>query len=110
MPRMLHEIVEAMVSSQPDMIVTVPVRGRESVAAAARRVRADIVILGESHQETGRTPWRLLREDPRLKVLTISTDGHRATRHEMRPHQTVIDDISPESLIDAIRAAMAGEE
>jgi hypothetical protein len=72
-------------------------------------MRANIVILGESQEGVGGTLWQTLDENPRLKVFTISIDGHRVTSHELRPHQVVIDDISPERLIDAIRAAMAGQ-
>ena len=107
MPRMLHEIVEATVLSQPDMVVVGSVRRTESVAAAARHLHADIVILGESQERVGATPWQMVNENARLKLLMISNDGHRATRYEMRPHQVEIDDVSPDSLIDAIRAAMA---
>jgi DNA-binding NarL/FixJ family response regulator len=102
MPRLLHEVVETMVSSQPDMIVTGQARESESVGAAARRLRADVVILTEDQEGGGVTPWEVLNEHPRLKLLTISSDGHRATRYKLRPHQVVIDDISPKSLIDAI--------
>jgi DNA-binding NarL/FixJ family response regulator len=107
MPRMLHEIVETTLSSQPDMTVTGPVRRKESVAAAARRVRADLVILRESQEGAAATPWQVLNQKPRLKVLAISGDGHRVTRYELRPHQVVIHEISPEHLVDAVRAAMA---
>ena len=110
MPRMLQEIIESVVSSQPDMTLTGPVRRMKSVAAAGRRVRADVVILGESQEHIGGTPWQMLNENPRLKIVTISPDGHRATRYEMRPHQVDLDDVSPEGLIHAIRAAMAGRE
>ena len=64
MPRMLHEIVETTLSSQPDMTVTGPVRRTESVAAAARRVRPDIVILGESQEGAGGVPWQVFKENP----------------------------------------------
>jgi chemotaxis response regulator CheB len=107
MPRMLQGIIESVVSSQPDMTLVGPARRNKSVAAAARRVRADIVILGESQEDIGGTPWQVLNENPRLKIVTISPDGHRATRYEMRPHQVDFDDVSPEGLIHAIRAAMA---
>jgi DNA-binding NarL/FixJ family response regulator len=109
MPHLLHEIVETMVTSQPDMASAGCVRRSESVAEAARRVRADLVILGENHEGADGAPWDVLNEYPRLKLLTISSDGHRATRYELRPHQVVIDEISPENLIGAIRAAMDEE-
>ena len=110
MPRLLHQVVENMVASQPDMTLTAPVKQSESIAAAARRVRADLVIVSESRDEPSQTPWQVLDEHPHLKLMTISGDGHRATRYELRPHQLVIDDISSESLIDAVRAAMADPE
>jgi DNA-binding NarL/FixJ family response regulator len=109
MPRMLHEIVESMVSAQPDMAVTGPIRRTESIAAAARRLRANVVILGESKAGVHGTPWQTLDKNPRLKVVAISGDGQRATRYELLPHQVQIADLSPEALIAAIRATMAGQ-
>jgi DNA-binding NarL/FixJ family response regulator len=107
MPRLLQQIIELMLASQPDMIVAGHAKPSESVARAAKRVRADLVVLRENEGGAGGTPWQMLNENPRLKILAITSDGHRATRYELRPHQVVIDDISPESLIDAIRATMA---
>jgi DNA-binding NarL/FixJ family response regulator len=91
------------------MIVAGQVRPSERVATAARRVRADLVILRESQEGATGTPWQVLNEDPRLKILAITGDGHRATRYELRPHQVVIDDLDAERLIGAIRAAVAGQ-
>ena len=108
MPRLLQQIIERMLASQPDMIVTAQAKPSKSMATAAKRVRADIVILAESREGAGGTPWQVLNENPRLKLLTISRDGHRATRYELRPHEVVIDDISPKDLVDAIRASMTG--
>ena len=70
-------------------------------------MRAHLVILRESQEGAAGTPWQVLNENPRLKILAITSDGHRATRYELRPHQVVIDEISPERLVDAVRAAMA---
>jgi DNA-binding NarL/FixJ family response regulator len=109
MPRLLHEVVENVVSPQPDMILAGRAGPSESVATAARRVRADLVILRDSQEGAGGAPWQLLNENPRLKILAITSDGHRATRYELRPHQAVIDDIHPETLIEVIRAAVAGQ-
>ena len=108
MPRLLQQIIERMLASQPDMVVVGQAKSSESVATAARRVRADMVILREGQEGIGGKPWQTLNENPRLKILTMSADGHRATRYEMRPHQVEIDDISHENLIEAIRAAMTG--
>ena len=66
-------------ASQPGMIVAGQVRPSERVATAARRVRADLVILRESQEGATGTPWQVLNEDPRLKILAITGDGHRAT-------------------------------
>ena len=110
MPRLLQQIIEQTLAAQPDMIVVGQAETSEYVAAAARRVRADVVILRETQEVVDGTPWQTLNENPRLKVLMISTDGHRATRYELRPHQVVIDDIHPETLIDAIRAAVTAED
>jgi len=107
MPRLLQQIIERVLASQPDMIVAGHAKASESVATAVRRVRADLVILSDSRGGTGETPWQMLDENPRLKILAISSDGYRATRYELRRHQMVFDDISPELLINAVRAAVA---
>jgi DNA-binding NarL/FixJ family response regulator len=107
MPRLLRQILEGAVASQPDVTVIRHVRPSENLAAAAKRVRADIVILGEAQEGAEGAPWEVLDKEPRLKLLVISSDGHRATRYELRPHQVLIDDLSPEGLIDAVRTAMA---
>jgi DNA-binding NarL/FixJ family response regulator len=108
MPHMLREIIETLVSSEADMTVTGLVRRTESLATAARRLRADAVILGTGRREAGGTLWQTLDERPRLKLFAISPDGHRATRYELRPIQTVMDDISPEDLIRNIRVSLRG--
>ena len=109
MPRLLQQIIEQTLATQPDMIVVGQAETSEYVAAAARRVRADVVILRETQEVVDGTPWQTLNENPRLKVLMISTDGHRATRYELRPHEVVIDDIDGERLVGAIRVAVAGQ-
>jgi hypothetical protein len=110
MPRLLQQIITRMLASQPDMIITAQPRPSKSVATAARRVDADLVILRESQDGAGVAPWQVLNENPRLKLMTISSDGHRATRCELRPHRVVIDDISSDKLIKAVRAAIADRE
>ena len=109
MPSMLREIVEGILASEPDMIVVRDVRRAETIAAAAKRLRADVVILGESHASSGEEPWRALNEDPHLRVLSIAEDGRRATRYELRPHRSVIEEVSSMSLIEAIRVALTRE-
>lgn len=109
MPRLLQQILESVMASEPDVTVIGQVRPSEGVAAAAKRVRADIVIMGEGREGADGTPWEVLNKNPRLKLLTISSDGHRAACYELRPHQVVIEDIHPETLMDAIRTAVAGQ-
>ena len=108
MPRLLHEIVETTVTSQPDMTIAGRVGQSEDIAAAAKRTDAVVVILCESNDPSDGAPWQVLSENPDLRLLTITEDGHRAIRYELRPHKVVIEDISSAGLIDAIRAATAG--
>jgi DNA-binding NarL/FixJ family response regulator len=109
MPWLVEQIIERMLASQPDMVVTAQARSSRNVATAARRVGADLVILRESQKVDAETPWQVLNENPRLKILAITGDGHGATRYELRPHQVVIDNIDGERLVGAIRAAVAGQ-
>jgi hypothetical protein len=108
MPRLLHEIVERMVASQPDMSIAGQMRQSESIAAAATRTDAVVVILCGSEDQSNGGPWRVLEANPRLKLLAIGENGRRAARYELRPHKVVIEDVSAASLVDAIRAMTAG--
>jgi hypothetical protein len=66
---------------------------------------ADVAILGLGGQARTDAPVVLLRQYPSLKVLAVEGDGREAALYEMRPHRTELGEISPTTLLEAVRTA-----
>ena len=102
MPRILREIVERAVTAEPDMeIVPGPPPGA-TLEAAVEASDADFVISGAS-SENGEF-GHLLADRPGLRLLSVTRDGREAFLHELRPTSTPLGDISPQTIVDAIRS------
>ncbi len=102
MPKLLLDMLDRVVASAPDMSVV----GRteeNDLAAAATRMRADVILVGEEMKPRPGEYAKLLIRHPRLKVLAITDDGKTGTLHEMRPQRFPLGEISADSLRDAIR-------
>ena len=113
MPRMLREIVESAVSPQPDMQIvgSTPARVVAPGAAPPRMVDADadVVIVGLARAEEARAYDPVLFQRPHLRILAITGDGRGAFLYELRPQAVPIGDVSPQGLVDAIRASAAAK-
>ena len=104
-PPLMREIVESAVAAESDMIIVGPVQESEDLYAATTRLRADVVIVSEQH-ESATEPVRVLSRWCRLKLFAIARNGRRVTQYAVRlVERQSIDDISPASLVAAIRAA-----
>jgi hypothetical protein len=101
LPEMLSEIVREILSHEPGIAIAAEVA---DVSAAEVRP-ADVAIVGSDGEELP-DPWEeLLFEHPRMKVLTVSSDGRTTFLFELRPHREALGEVSPATLIDAVRAA-----
>jgi DNA-binding NarL/FixJ family response regulator len=105
MPRLMREIVEGAVRSQPDMQVVATVEADDTIADAVARASADVVILGLERGATIGAYDGLLYRHPRLHLVALTDDGRGALMCEMRPQRTAIADVSPSGIVDAIRAS-----
>lgn len=103
MPRMLADIVSAIVASQTDFELVGDAVGTAGLALAASQAAADILIRGGRLQR--REALRLLWRSPRMKIVTIDPDGHGGALYELRLDRSVLDEISPIALVAAIRGA-----
>ena len=103
MPRMLREIVEDAVRFQPDMKL-VDSGEEHNLLVAIKREHADVLIVAEGGVDDPVSHEQLLLENPRLKVLVVSRDGREAHLLEFR--QIPVVEVSPQGLVDAIRAAV----
>jgi DNA-binding NarL/FixJ family response regulator len=103
MPGMLMDIVKDIIADEADIELAGEAASRTRLAQAATRARADVVVLGKN-ESSGDDDYRdLLYRLPRLKVLAIAADGRRAFLHELQPRVVALGEVSPASLVDAIR-------
>jgi len=100
---MLREIIERAVAGQPDMEIVDDLPPDGIAPEALRRAGADVVISAGDHDPTAVNG--LLAELPRLKVLVVSADGRETSLHELRPTRTPLGEVSPQTIVDAIRGA-----
>lgn len=64
----------------------------------------DVAIIGARHSDDSVLARQVLRASPSTRVLIIAMNGGSAVLWELRPYKVRLDDVSPESLVRAIRA------
>jgi DNA-binding NarL/FixJ family response regulator len=108
MPRILRDIVQTVLAAQSDMVLTAA-PASAPLDVTLDRLDADVVIVAESPRDTngGADDERyatLLYAHPHLRIVGIAGDGRQAYVHELRPQRVPLGALSPETLVDAVRA------
>jgi len=110
MPPLLGDIVREILTRQTDFEVLAEVQTRGEIMPAVQHTGAQVVVVG-----IAAGGWvglsALLREllavHPRLTVIALASDGRSGYVYQLQPRTVAIDDISPASLVRAIRATAA---
>ena len=110
MPALLRDIVRETLASHSDLEILAEVAERREVLAAAERTRADIAIVGVTQSDRRSVVRELLAEHRRLRIIALTSDGRFGYVYHHDLHETAIAEISPRSLIAAIRGAPATEQ
>lgn len=103
MPRMLRDIIEDAISRQADMQL-IDDGGETNCADAVRRSVPDVVIVAQEAAPGAVSREQLLVDHPQLKMFVVAHDGREAHLLEFRRMPVV--QVSPQRLVDAIRAAI----
>lgn len=111
LPQLLFDMIKGIVASCQDVHVASGTLVQGKMCPAAVAAKADVIIVGDKDVSTENCYQALYRR-PQLKILMISRDGRRGSLYELRPRIAAIEEISAESLIDAIRGgtSLAGGE
>lgn len=107
MPPLLGDIVRETLIRQTDFEVLAEVETRSEIISAVQHTRAHVVVVGISPDDwsTLSTLLReLLAQHPRLTIIALASDGRSGYVYQLQPRTVAIDDISPNSLVRAIRA------
>lgn len=103
---MLSEIISETLDAAPD--ITVAVAGVDNPALAlADATEADVAILRGTADGLPPLGHELLRRRPWMDVLTIRGDGREAFLYQLRPVERALGEISPQTLLDAVRAVVS---
>ena len=110
MPPLLGDIVRQTLINQTDVEVLAEVGTRDEIEPAVTHTGAHVAILGISP-----TDWStlsgllrdLLASHPHLTVIALASDGRSGYVYQLQPRTVAIDDITPTSLVRAIRATAA---
>ncbi len=89
MPLLLHEIVRTILSTEPDV-----------------EARADVLIIAEPRRTTDDYA-SILYAHPQLRLVAINDDRRHAVLYELRPCRALLGELSPESLVRAVRGQAA---
>ena len=106
-PTMLRDILEQAISSQPDMVVI-----REPAAPDPHPSGAlppDVVVVSVSDSDPGAGARELLSRWPGSRALVIAAHGHQVFKYDLQPRRVDLGEMSPEQLLQAIRAATRPE-
>jgi DNA-binding NarL/FixJ family response regulator len=105
----LADIVTQLIEAQPDLALVGSVPRGENVLAAVGAARPHVVVLGLDTPELPAAGLELLRAFPAMRLLCVTRNGRSGLACELRPHQVVLNNLSPDGLLKAVRAAGAAE-
>ena len=108
MPPLLGEIVRGTLEGQGDMEILAEVARPEQILSAVERTGANVAVVGIPSSDSRALVHELLAVQPRLSIVALTNDGRIGYVHSVRPGEAAIADISPVTLLDAIRATRDG--
>ena len=101
---MLVEILTAAVAQEPDVVLLGDTPSLDVLQGLVCRGEVDVVILGLSGSDLDAAHYGLFDADARVRILALAEEGRVASLYELRPYRTVLDQGSPQELIQSIRS------
>jgi len=108
MQPMLMAIVKDVIASDSSAEIVAEDVAADQLSGVVRAFRPDVLVLGgaEAAMAGSDRLIQLLRgSSAPLRIVALSNGSRGAVLHELRPHLTVIDQLSPRALLNAIVGA-----
>ena len=102
---MMHDIILQLLARESDFQVAAPTDKTSTLLDASRKYRPDVIVTSFEQDRANITYRDLLLECPRVTVLEIRSDGRNGYLYQLRAERTRLGEVSPESLVTAIREA-----
>ncbi|MDQ6610861.1 MAG: hypothetical protein M3Y64_00390 [Gemmatimonadota bacterium] len=107
MPRLLHDIVHSVLSAESDIVIADSRASTREIPAADALRHTDVVIVAEP--EFAEMDYEsMLYQHPRVRVVAIAGDGREAALYELRPARIALGELSPQTLVQAVRSHTRG--
>jgi len=101
MPPLMRDIIRDAIAREPDLDV-VAEREAAGLSEAVEREEPDFVIVGPG--AGSQTVRAVVGAGSGIRALEVHSDGKESVLYELRPHRVSLGEISPEMLVQTIRA------
>ncbi len=102
MTPIFRDLITELVTRRRRLKVVAELDGRQGLEERLRPLAPDLILIGLTRNEGDEIGLSLVRLFPNAKVIAFSGDGRHAFVHQMQPQRSVLLDVSPQMLIDAI--------
>jgi hypothetical protein len=106
---LLAELVIGVLDPYVEIDVVGILDSRDELTAHLRRLAPDLVLLGLTGAETDASARPLLAALPTAEILVLAPTGRHAWLYEMRPHRTVLADLSVATLVKTVALRFRGQ-
>lgn len=110
LPPLLSDIVRETLVRGAEAEILAEVEGTGELASVLQRTNPDVAVVGVASNDwvdSSGLLRELLVEHPRLTIVALASDGRSGYVYQNQPRGVVINDLSPKSLVNAIRLTTA---
>ncbi len=99
----LGDVIRAVLRTCEDVTVVGESLDVTDVRAQVDRTSADVLVCALGDTAATEVANELFARHRRVKVIAVRDDGRRAVLWELQPQRSVLGDLSPALLVDAVR-------
>jgi hypothetical protein len=103
----LGDVIKAVLYTCDDVTVVGESLDVADVRSLVDRTGVDVIICHLDDTATAGVARGLFARHRRVKVIAVREDGRRAVLWELRPERSVLGDLSPALLVEAVRQGSA---
>jgi DNA-binding NarL/FixJ family response regulator len=104
MPRLFRDLIAELMARHKNLNVVGELNSRQGIEGLLRPLAPDLVFIGLGRNDEDAIGLSLVRLLPNAKVIAFSSETRHAFVYQMQPQRSVLLDLSPQALIDAILA------
>jgi DNA-binding NarL/FixJ family response regulator len=99
---LLRDIITTLLSDHVAVKIIAVLDTRAECEKAIEDIDPDLILIGLQPGEPDEIAPILLRRLPSARVVAVSDEGRRVYVHRMRRHRKILQDASPQEVVEAI--------